>query len=174
MLDFLKAIILFFSKNKIEYMLSGSVALSVYTLPRATRDFDFVVHLKPKDVKLLMEYFKEGYYCDADAVNEAVKNKGMFNIIDHSSGFKADFVIFKNEPFRQTEFNRRREIDFYRMSVFIVSPEDLLLSKLIWIQDFQSNLQMEDIKNLAALPDLDRTYIDSWINSLKLNIFNLL
>jgi hypothetical protein len=174
MLNFLKAIILFFDNNNIEYMLSGSVALSVYTLPRATRDFDFVVHLKSKDIKSLIEYFKEGYYCDADAVKDAVQRRSMFNIIDHSSGFKADFVILKNEPFRQTEFNRRREIDFYGMPVYIVSPEDLLLSKLIWIQDFQSNIQMEDIHNLASLPDLDRSYMQSWIQSLKLNTFNLL
>jgi hypothetical protein len=171
--DFLKAIILFFSHNNIEYMLSGSVALSVYTLPRATRDFDFVVHLKSKDTKPLIEYFKEGYYCDANAVKEAVQNHSMFNIIDHSSGFKADFVILKNEPFRQTEFGRKRAIDFYGMPVYIVSPEDLLLSKLIWIQDFQSNIQMEDIKNLAALRNLDLSYIHSWIHSLKLNTFNL-
>jgi len=34
-------------------MLSGSVALSVYTIPRSTRDFDFVIHLKLKDIKPL-------------------------------------------------------------------------------------------------------------------------
>lgn len=154
-------------------MLSGSVALSIYTLPRATRDFDFVVHLTLKDIRPVIEYFKEGYYCDMDAVKEAIQNRSMFNIIDHSSGFKADFVILKNEPFRQTEFNRRREIDFYGMPVYIVSPEDLLLSKLIWIQDFQSNIQMDDIKNLTALHDLDWNYIQNWIQSLKLNTFNL-
>src|SRR6266487_4869663 len=126
-------------------MLSGSVALSVYTLPRATRDFDFVVHLKQKDIKSLTDNFKEGYYCDIDAVQEAVRNHSMFNIIDHTSGFKADFVILKNEPFRQKEFSRRREIDFYGIPIYIVSPEDLLLSKLIWIQDIQNSIQIEDI-----------------------------
>ena len=130
-------------------MLSGSVALSIYTLPRATRDFDFIVQLQSKDVESLIESFKEGYYCDADAINDAIRHQSMFNIIDHGSGFKADFVILKNEPFRQTEFSRRIEIGFEGMNVFIVSPEDLLLSKLIWIQDFQSTIQMGDIKILA-------------------------
>ncbi len=41
MFDFFKILIQFFEDNKIEYMLSGSVAMSVYTLPRSTRDFDF-------------------------------------------------------------------------------------------------------------------------------------
>ena len=174
MFEFLKIIIRFLQENNIPYMLSGSVALSIYTLPRATRDFDFIVQLQSKDVESLIESFKEGYYCDADAINDAIRHQSMFNIIDHCSGFKADFVILKNEPFRQTEFSRRIEIGFEGMNVFIVSPEDLLLSKLIWIQDFQSTIQMEDIKILAKKKELDWGYIHSWINSLGLNTFNLL
>ena len=69
----------------------------------------------------------------------------MFNIIDSGSGFRAD----------------------------IVSAEDLLLSKIIWIQDFPSNIQMDDIKNLSALDDLDWPYINEWITELKLNTFDL-
>jgi hypothetical protein len=43
-------------------MLSGSVAMSIY-IPRATRDFDFVVNLQEKDISLLVEHFKKGHYC---------------------------------------------------------------------------------------------------------------
>jgi hypothetical protein len=55
-----------------------------------------------------------------------------------------------------------------------VSPEDLLISKLIWIQDFQSPQQMEDIKNLTAIEQLDWSYINKWVVELQLNSFNLL
>jgi hypothetical protein len=78
MFDFLRTVISFFDKNNIPYMLSGSVAMSIYTLPRFTRDFDFVVHLSESDIPVLMEAFKEGYYCDGDAVKEAIRFKGMF------------------------------------------------------------------------------------------------
>lgn len=97
----------------------------------------------------------------------------MFNIIDYNSGFKADFVILKNEPFRQTEFSRRKETDFEGIPIYLATPEDLLISKLIWIQEIQSNLQIDDIKNLAAIEELDWTYINNWVKSLKLNTFNL-
>src|SRR5271156_2226861 len=99
MLQFLQIIVKFFLDEQIPYMLSGSMAMSIYTLPRATRDFDFVVHLQQKDISKLVKFFEHGYYCDADAVKEAIKNHGMFNIIDHASGFKADFMVLKNEPF---------------------------------------------------------------------------
>lgn len=155
-------------------MLSGSVAMSIYVLPRATRDFDFVVNLQEKDIVLLIEHFGEGYYCDEDAVKDAVRRKSMFNIIDHTSGYKADFVILKDEDFRITEFNRRIQADFFGTPIHIVSAEDLLLSKLIWIQQLQSAIQKEDIINLAAITALDKAYVNFWIDKLNLDTFGLI
>jgi hypothetical protein len=172
MIEFLKVLVNYFEQNQITYMLSGSVAMSLYTLPRFTRDFDFVVHLTPGDVKYLAEHFKEGYYCDEEAIRDAILNKTMFNIIDHKSGYKADFIILKNEPYRITEFERRRLIDFSDMKIYVVSPEDLLLSKIIWVQESLSSLQFDDIRLLSSLDNLDRQYIDRWIEMLKLNTFD--
>lgn len=60
------------------------------------------------------------------------------------------------------------------MSIQIVSPEDLLISKIIWIQDIQSAVQAEDIKTIYALDGLDRAYMEDWISKLELNTFELL
>lgn len=174
MFDFLKILVVFFDTHNIPYMLSGSMAMSTYTGPRYTRDFDFIVHLKPSDVSVLADYFKEGYYCDEDAIREAIAKEGMFNIIDHKSNYKADFVILKNNPYRKTEFQRRRSVDFLDMKIFIVSPEDLLISKLIWIQELQSAVQAEDIKLLSSYDGLDWHYIHNWIRNLELNTFDLI
>ncbi len=174
MFDFLRVLIHFFEAHKIPYMLSGSMAMSTYTVPRFTRDFDFIVHLSLSDVEGICQYFKEGYYCDEDAVREAIAQEGMFNIIDHKSNYKADFVILKNQPYRKKEFERRRPVKFLDMNIFIVSPEDLLISKLIWIQELQSPVQSEDIKALSALDGLDWNYIHDWTNQLKLNTFGLM
>ena len=92
---------------------------------------------------------------------------GLMRAIHH-------FVILKNDTFRKEEFGRRKKIDFFGKTIYVVSPEDLLISKLIWIQDFQSAQQMEDIKNLASLENLDWHYINKWINELNLHSFKLL
>ncbi len=97
----------------------------------------------------------------------------MFNIIDHASGYKADFIVLKTQPFRQKEFERRIEVDFEGIPIYIVLAEDLLLSKLIWIQQLQCPIQIEDIKNLAVVENLNWDYIRTWINTLKLNTFDL-
>ncbi|HEX6169374.1 MAG TPA: hypothetical protein VFZ33_06745 [Chitinophagaceae bacterium] len=174
MFDFLRVLIGFFEKQNISYMLSGSVAMSLYTQPRFTRDYDFVVNLKPEHINELLKNFKEGYYLNDESVKEAIRKKSMFNIIDHKSGYKADFVILSDEPFRQTEFRRQKKMKFLEMIISVVSPEDLLLSKIIWIQEIQSGVQMEDIKLLSEVEGLDWNYINSWIKELNLKTFNLL
>jgi len=174
MIAFFQKITDVLNESNIPYMLSGSVAMSIYIVPRATRDFDFIIHLEEKNIDRFIQHFQEGYYCDKDSIQDAVKRRSLFNIIDHASGFKADFVVLKNEPFRQEEFNRRKKVDFFDKTIYVVSPEDLLISKVIWIQDFQSAQQMEDIKNIASMESLDWTYIRTWIYKLKLESFNLL
>lgn len=174
MFAFFQKIVDILNKINIPYMLSGSVPMGIYIIPRATRDFDFVIHLEASMADQFIQYFQDGYYCDKEAIEDAIKRRSIFNIIDHSSGFRADFVILKNDTFRKEEFGRRKKIDFFGKAIYVVSPEDLLISKLIWIQDFQSAQQMEDIKNLAALEDLDWHYTNKWINELNLHSFNLL
>lgn len=49
----------------------------------------------------------------------------------------------------------------------------MIISKLIWIQDIQSSQQMEDIKNLTAIENLDWPYINGWIKKLNLKSFDL-
>jgi len=174
MIDFLRRLIQFFERYNIPYMLSGSVAMSIYTIPRHTKDFDFVVHLKAGDAAVLADYFKEGYYCNEDAVSEAIRYSSMFNIIDYQSGYKADFIVLKNEKYRQEEFLRRKQVDFMDMKICVVSAEDLLISKIIWIQQLQSEIQKTDIKELGKITGLDWPYINYWVSSLKLNTFDLI
>ena len=83
-------------------------------------------------------------------------------------------MILKDDPFRQTEFLRQKKMKFLDMIISVVSPEDLLLSKIIWIQEIQSGVQMEDIKLLSEMEGLDWSYINNWIKELKLKTFNLL
>ena len=175
MLSFFQKITDVLDQYQIPYMLSGSIALGIYTVPRMTRDIDFVIHLEAKNLDLFVDSFKEGFYCDRDGIKDAMVGPvKMFNIIDHESGYKADFVILKDDPFRLEEFRRRLKVDYFEKTIYVVSPEDLLISKLIWIQDFQSAVQMEDIKSLVVVENLDWEYISKWVKQLKLRTFDLI
>ncbi len=173
MIDFFQKIVEVLNKLCIPYMLSGSVAMSLYVLPGATRDFNFIVLLKPDFILQFVENLSEGFYCDREEIEDAVKNFGLFNIIDHASGFKADFVILKNTAFKQMEFDRKVRVNYFDTNTHVVTAEDLLISKLICIQEYQSAIQIEDIKTLKSIDTLDREYINHWVESLHLNTFAL-
>ena len=121
MVSFFHKIVDVLEELEIPYMLSGSVAMGIYILPRATRDFDFVVYLQPRHIDNFVSNFQVGYYCNTDAVKDAVKYQSLFNIIDHSSGYKADFVILKNQEFRQIEFERRVKMEYFDKFVYLVT-----------------------------------------------------
>ncbi len=161
-------------ENQIAYMLSGSVAMSMYAVPRMTLDIDLIIELNQYNQSEFYSLFKSGYYIDQKTVEDEVIRKGMFNIIDLESGYKIDFIIRKDTDYRKLEFSRRKAIEVKGFKVWVVSPEDLIISKIEWIQQLQSPKQVDDIKNLLRYLNLDIQYVKEWCNKLKLNTFNLL
>ena len=144
---------------QITYMVSGSVALNTYTIPRMTRDIEIVIELQKKDIDQFCKIFETGFYIDTEIVQEEVKRQGMFNVIDHESGYKIDFIIRKNSDYRRLEFERRIRTNVYGFDVWLVSLEDLIISKLIWIQELQSERQISDIQSLLENDTVDLAYI---------------
>jgi hypothetical protein len=173
MMDFFENIINFFNKEEIPYMLTGSMAMSIYTVGRTTIDFDFVVNLKYDDVSKVVAHFRDGFYCDEDAIADALRRKTMFNIIDHQTSYKADFIILKDDQYEQVKFTRRAKVPVLGTEAYVIAGEDLLISKLMWIQQLQSGRQMEDLKAISKFSDLDWDYIHRWIRSLNLHTFDL-
>ena len=160
--------------NKLEqanvpYMLTGSFASNFYTVPRMTRDIDIVIELQRTNKERLIQVLKNEFYISPDAINEAINHQSMFNVIHNESVFKIDFIIRKNASYRETEFQRRKQIDLDNQLIWIVSPEDLIISKLFWAKDSSSQIQLRDIQNLLrSVKDLDQTYLNTWIQKLQL------
>jgi hypothetical protein len=94
------------SKN-IPYMLSGSIAMNSYTVPRMTLYIDIVIELREENLPAFLSLFDDRYYINRDTVKNEVKRLGMFNIIDHDTGYKIDFIVRKNSIYRKHEFERR-------------------------------------------------------------------
>jgi hypothetical protein len=174
MLNLLKKVTVALEKENIEYMVSGSMALVTYTIPRMTRDIDIVVELKMADVDKFMAIFEHGYYAHRPAIEDAIRRQEMFNIIDFESGAKIDFMVRKNTEYRLNEFGRKIRSGSFGFEAWVVAIEDLILSKLVWIQDYQSERQMEDIKELMKNKQADKKYITDWCKKLNINTFDLL
>lgn len=148
-------------------MVSGSIAMNFYAQPRMTRDIDIVVELTPAAARRLPGLFSSDFYVDSDDVNDAVRDQGMFNIIHNTSIVKVDFIVRKEGPYRRMEFARRRTAAVEGAPISIVSPEDLLLSKLCWARDGDSGMQLQDARNIVlSRQDLDWAYLERWAGEL--------
>lgn len=148
-------------------MVSGSMAMNYYAQPRMTRDIDIVVEVSGADVDRIGDGFEADFYCDREMVRDAVARQGMFNLIHQESVTKVDCIVRKDTPYRRAEFARRRAVVVDDTTLWMVAPEDLLLSKLHWAKDSRSELQLRDVRNLiAAVPTLDWTYIERWARDL--------
>ncbi|MEI6128308.1 MAG: hypothetical protein WCQ99_17305 [Pseudomonadota bacterium] len=63
-------------------------------------------------------------------MKEALQHESMFNLLHLESVIKVDCIIRKSSEYRQVEFNRRTKIKIGDVATYIVSKEDLILSKL--------------------------------------------
>lgn len=151
----------------IAYMLTGSIAAGYYAQPRMTRDIDLVVELEPTDAEGVVAAFTPEFNCDVDVIRDAIARQSLFNLIHVEAVAKVDFVVRKDIPYRREEFRRRRHVEIGGHPLWIVSPEDLILSKLTWAKTSRSEMQLRDVRQLlTSVPTLDQTYLDRWAADL--------
>jgi hypothetical protein len=165
-LDVLRIVSDRLSMQGLQFMLTGSFALAFYATPRMTRDLDLVVALENRDVGPLVSVFSPDFYIDADLAREAVRSQRLFNLMHLESGIKVDMIVRKASEYRQVEFARRKSASVAGVYTWIVSREDLVLSKLVWARDGGSELQLRDVRSLLGEP-LDVDYLRVWAARLE-------
>ena len=165
-LDILQDVCARLEKARIEYMLTGSMAMNYYAQPRMTRDIDIVVALEVADARKLIASFEPDYFVPEEALLSALRDRGMFNLLHLDSVVKVDLIVRKPEPYRQTEFARRVRVELPGFAAWLVGREDLILSKLAWAMEGESELQMRDVRNLLS-GEVDLAYLRQWAPSLN-------
>ena len=150
----------------IPYMLTGSIALSYYAQPRMTRDIDLVAELSGRDAGAVAALFATDYYVSEADITDAIASDGMFNVLHLEKLVKLDFIVRKDTPYRRHEFGRRQRVRLPGFETWIVSREDLILSKLVWAKESGSEVQLRDVCALLA-GGSDRQYLERWARELS-------
>jgi hypothetical protein len=160
-----------FEQADIPYMLTGSMAMNYYAQPRMTRDIDVVIAIAVEDVDRVAALFRPDYYVSEENIRESLAHESSFNLIHQESVIKVDCIIRKSSEYRRLEFERRRKISVLDFATFIVSKEDLVISKLFWAKESHSEIQLRDVRNLLAT-GYDAEYLERWTRELGLdNLF---
>ncbi len=143
------------NNSSIEYMTTGSVASIIYGEPRVTHDIDLVVELHTYNIEKLISVFdREEFYCPPMEVikaETAKKTGGHFNIIHHSTGFKADIYPIGEDKVHIWAMTRRRKIKIENCDVWLAPSEYVIVRKLEYYKGGGSSKHLSDIKKMLNI-----------------------
>ncbi len=158
----------------IPYLIGGSVASIFWGEARATQDIDVVIELTSNQIHAFIQAVTPRFYVSETAIQDAVRYRKSFNLIDNESLAKIDLFVLKTEPFPQAEFQRRRAYVVREPDQSLVFPtaEDIIIQKLLWYRMTrrQSDKQWRDVLGVVKLQGLglDFAYLWRWVAELDL------
>lgn len=169
--DVVRRVVQRLERAGVPYMFTGSFASSFHGAPRASQDIDVVIAPTPSQLRTFIEALPESeFYADLEAALDAQRSHSQFNLVDLATGWRVDFIIRRSRPFSITEFERRLRVTTHGLSIFVVSLEDIILSKLEWASLGQSRRQIEDVVALLQTRghEIGREYLEHWIHQIGL------
>lgn len=175
---FVKQVIEALEEVAIEYMIGGALAVWAWGEPRSTMDLDLVVDLPFDAIRALSsELKKRGMWVPEDIIlNNLLEDRAdsAINAIHPTSGLKAElFPLREGDTLRRSAFERRRLVNLGPElgEVYVHSPEDLIIYKMLYFSLSQQTKHPRDILSIlrARQADLDLEYIESWVDQLNLS-----
>ncbi len=164
--ELLKRVVRVLDELGIDHMLTGSLASSIQGAPRLTHDIDLVVALSFEFTDRLFRAFDPSeFYLSKQAIDEAVAQRRMFNLLEFSSGDKVDFWMLTDEPFDRSRFARKQPVELLGIRLHVSSPEDTILVKLRWAKEAGgSQKQYADAQGVYELQGaaIDLDYMNTW------------
>jgi hypothetical protein len=175
--SFLKLILDTLSAAGVEYLIGGAIAEWAWGEPRATQDLDLVINLPIEAVgRFSKELEKRNVLVPVDIILDAIMEDRAdipLNAIHMYSGLKADLYLMRDgDALRQSAFQRRTMVDYGPPigKVYVHSPEDLILYKLMYLGLSGQPKHARDIAAIlrAKKDQLDFRYIEDWVTQLGL------
>jgi hypothetical protein len=153
----------------VEYLVGGSLATSLHGVPRATLDVDLVVDMRMSHLEEFVAVLQDDFFVDKDMVKDAIRRRASFNILHMATMFKVDVFVVGTDDLLSAEMARKQRVCVQTdppASVFVATPEDMVLQKLLWfraggeISDRQWNDILGVITTQGSRLDLD--YLRLW------------
>ena len=122
----------------VQYVVGGSLATSLHGIPRATLDVDIVADLRMAHLDPFVAALSASFYVDPDMVREAIRRRATFNILHLATMFKVDVFVIGSDELLAIELSRKRRVRVLeepQADLFVASPEDMVLQKLIWYRE---------------------------------------
>ena len=149
----------------VRYYLSGSIACSVYGLPRGAQDIDVVADIQAEHVSPLVQQLQGAYTINAQALRDAIAQRSAFSLLHLSSLIKVDVMLLRGTPFDSLVSQRAQQLSLIEgyQPIWIASAEDVVLLGLAWYRACGATAddQWNDLLGVVKVqaPTLDLTYL---------------
>jgi hypothetical protein len=153
------------------FHVTGGLASSFYGEPRFTQDIDIVLRIAPGEaLKDLVSNLSYRFIIDPEAAAAAVAQRRLFQALHEETMIRVDFHTGEAIP---GELDRSAVVELFPgLLVAIVSREDAILSKLIWLSKGSHKSRQDIVMMLQEAATIDWEYME--LQAGRLNVTPLL
>ncbi len=120
--------------SQVPYVLVGSLASNLYGIARSTNDADFVVQLGATPIVEIVRRLGPDFRFDPQMSFEGITATTRYVVEALEIAFKIEFFLLSDDPYDQSRFGRRRRVPMLGREVFVLSVEDVIVTKLALVE----------------------------------------
>lgn len=150
------------NEAKVPYLLAGSLSANIYSIPRSTKDADFVVEMDSAALDKVTALLEPHFDLDPQQHLETSTWTRRYVWKAREMPFDVELFLKSSDPHHLEQWSRRREIfiEVLGRNTWVPTPEDIAIQKLRWGR-------AKDLGDVAALfsvrgKSLDWPYIQKW------------
>jgi hypothetical protein len=148
------------SRSGVPHVVVGSFARNFHAFPRSTKDADIVLAVDAPGLAQFESELGRDFSLDPQTTFET--NTGTFRhtLVHKETEFKTELFLLSQDAFDQERFRRRQAFLFNGIASFVLTAEDVILTKLRWLR----SKDVDDVRDVIAVKGakLDWNYIHHW------------
>ena len=145
-------------------MLVGSFSSNVHGIERNTKDADLVLQLTSQSIATLAREFGVDFSFDPQMGFETVTMTSRYIVSHRDPVFKIELFLLSDDAHDVERFRRRLSATIAGRTVYVASPEDVVITKLRWSKQGRRAKDVEDVRGVLAVQQgkVNLAYIRSW------------
>jgi hypothetical protein len=107
--------------------------------------------MKPEHIGPFVATFPiPDYYVSEEGIRDSLQRCYPFNVIQPATGAKVDLVPLPSDPFTRAAFQRRQRLEYDQAgnTATFITPEDIILAKLLAFQETESDKHLRDARGV--------------------------